>query len=69
MKETMLYVTGIILSFIVVISSMTILGNTEIIAPIMITVSIFLFLGCIIRLCKLNEKFKNIVSCIIELLF
>ncbi len=48
---------------------MTILGNTKFIAPIIIVISIYLFVGSLIKLCKMNNKLKNTVICIIDLLF
>lgn len=63
------YIAGIIVSVVLVIISMTILGNTKILAPVLIVFSIYLFAGCLIKLCKTNEKLKNTVICAIDLLW
>ena len=69
MKKNIRYWTGILVSVILVIISMTILGNTQILAPVLIVFSIYLFAGCLIKLCKMNEKLKNTVICAIDLLW
>ncbi len=51
------------------IITMTILGNIKFIAPIIIVISRYLFVGSLIKLCKMNNKLKNTVICIIDLLF
>lgn len=63
------YITGIIVSVILVMLSMTILGQTQILAPVLIVFSIYLFAGCLIKLCKMNEKLKNTIICAIDLLW
>ncbi len=68
-KKISLYVTLIIVSILLFIIAMTILGNTKFIAPIIIIISIYLFIGSLIKLCKMNDKLKNTVICIIDLLF
>lgn len=69
MKRIILYLAGILVSIILILISMTILGNTQILAPVMIVFSLYLFLGCFIKLCKMNEKLKTTVICAIDLLF
>ncbi len=69
MKKSVLYLAGIIISIILILISMTILGNTVILAPALIVISIYLFIGCLIKLCKMNEKLKNTVICAIDLLW
>ncbi len=69
MKKSVLYLAGIIISIILILISMTILGNTVILAPALIVISIYLFIGCLIKLCKMNEKLKNTVICTIDLLW
>lgn len=69
MKKNILYWTGIIVSVILVMISMTILGNTKIAAPLLIVFSIYLFAGCLIKLCKMNKKLKDTVICAIDLLW
>lgn len=63
------YMAGIAVSVILVVLSMTILGETNILAPVLIVLSIYLFAGCIIKLCKMNEKLKNTILCTIDLLW
>ena len=54
-KKVMLYIFLMIISLILFIVSMTVLGNTEIIAPVIIVISLYLFVGSLIKLCKMNE--------------
>ncbi len=68
-KKISLYVSLIIVSVMLFIVAMTILGNTKFIAPIIIVISIYLFAGSLIKLCKMNDKLKNTVICVIDLLF
>ncbi len=68
-KKISLYVSLTIVSILLFIIAMTILGNTKFIAPIIIVISIYLFVGSLIKLCKMNNKLKNTVICIIDLLF
>lgn len=58
-----------ILSIILFGSSIFFLNDTKIIAPIIITFSVYLFVGSIIKLCKTNEKLKNSILCALDLLF
>ena len=69
MKRVVAYLTGIIVSVVLVIVSMTLLGNTQILAPVLIVFSAYLFIGCLIKLCKMNEKLKNTVICAFDLLW
>lgn len=69
MKKYILYWAGIIVSVILVMISMTILGNTQILAPVLIAFSIYLFAGCLIKLCKMNERLKDTIICTIDLLW
>ena len=64
-----LYLVGIIISIILVIVSMTTLQNTQILAPAIIVLSIYLFIGCLIKLCKMNETLKGTIICMIDLLW
>ncbi len=68
-KKISLYVSLIIVSILLFIIAMTILGNTKFIAPIIIVISTYLFVGSLIKLCKMNNKLKNTVICIVDLLF
>ena len=63
------YIFLIILSIILFVISISILNNTKFIAPVIIVVSIYLFLGAVIKLCKNNDKLKNTVICALDLLF
>lgn len=63
------YIAGILVSVILVVLSMTILGDTQILAPVLIVFSLYLFAGCLIKLCKMNEKLKNTIICAIDLLW
>lgn len=64
-----IYYALIILSIFLFIISISLLNNTTIIAPIIIVISLYLFLGSIIKLCKTNDKLKNTILCILDLLF
>lgn len=68
-KKKTLFLILIIISLILFLLSITVLDNTKIIAPIFIVISIYLFLGALIKLCKMNDKLKNNIICMIDLLF
>lgn len=68
-KKKTLFLILIIVSFILFLLSITVLDNTKIIAPVFIVISIYLFLGALIKLCKMNDKLKNNIICMIDLLF
>jgi len=68
-KKMFLYVSLIIVSILLFFIAMTVLGNTKFTAPIMIVISIYLFAGCLIKLCRMNDKLKNTVICALDLLF
>lgn len=68
-KKISIYVSLLIVSILLFIMAMTILENTKFIAPIVIVISIYLFAGSLIKLCKTNDKLKNTAICIIDLLF
>lgn len=63
------YYSLILLSIILVIISITILSDTKLLSPLLITLSIYLFLGSIIKLCKENDKLKSTIICALDLLF
>ncbi len=69
MKNKLLYYFLIALSIILFTVSVTILDNTKFVAPTIIVISIYLFLGAIIKLCKTNDKLKNTCLCVLDLLF
>ncbi len=68
-KKIYLYVSLIALSILLFIIAMTILGTTKFIAPIVIVISIYLFVGSLIKLCRMNDKLKNTIICTLDLLF
>ncbi len=68
-KKIALYSFTILLAIILFIVSMTVLGETKLAAPIIITVSVFLLVGSIIKLCKLSDRFKDSVLTALDLLF
>lgn len=68
-KKVYLYIGLIVLSVILFFISMTILGNTTFVAPIIIVISIYLFVGSLIKLCKMNDKLENTLLCALDLLF
>lgn len=68
-KKKILYISLIIISILLIVMAMTILGNTKLIAPITIVISIYLFIGSLIKLCKMNDKLKNTIICALDLLF
>ncbi len=68
-KKIALYLFTIIVAIILFMVSMTVLGETKLVAPIIIVVSVYLFVGSIIKLCKLNDRFKNSVIAVLDLLF
>lgn len=69
MKKQAFYYLLIVLALLLFVLPFTILKNTEFIAPVIMVVSIYLFLGAIIKLCKTNRKLKNTLICVIDLLF
>lgn len=68
-KNKILYYTLIVLSIILFLVSIFLLNNTMILEPIIIAISVYLFIGAIIKLCKMNNKLKNTILCAIDLLF
>lgn len=68
-QNKILYYLLIMLSVFLFIISISVLGNTKIIAPIFIVISIYLLIGAIIKLCKTNDKLKNTILCAFDLLF
>lgn len=57
------------MSLILFVLAFTIFANTEWLGGIVIAVSIYLFLGALIKMCKENDKLKNTFICVIDLLF
>lgn len=69
MENIKKYILIIILSIILFVIAITLFDNTKFIAPVIIVISAYLFFGAIIKICKTNNKFKNTILCIIDLLF
>ncbi len=68
-KKTALYAGLIAVSILLIVFAMTVLDNTKLAAPVVIVLSVYLFVGSIIKLCRMNEKLKGIVSGVVESLF
>lgn len=64
-----IYYSLMMLSIILFIVSILVLNDTKIIAPIIISFSIYLFVGSIVKLCKTNAKHKNSILRALDLLF
>lgn len=64
-----IYYILMLLSIILFIITVFLLNDTAITAPIIIVVSIYLFIGSIIKLCKTSDKLKNSILCFLDLLF
>ena len=67
--KKMIYPFLLSLSLILFILSFTVFANTEWLGGIIIAIGIYLFLGSLIKICKTNDKLKNMVFCSIDLLF
>lgn len=68
-KNGWLYCSILILSIILFVIAMCVLGDTKIAAPVIIVLSLYLFIGSTIKLCKTNDKLKNTFLCFFDLLF
>lgn len=64
-----LYYIMLVISLILFVLAFTVLANTEWVGGIVIGISIYLFLGLIIKMCKTNDKLKNTLISSIDLLF
>ena len=62
------YIAGLLVSAAMIVLCCTVLGHTKIIGGLLIGLSVFLFLFSLIQLCRTQEKIKNAVKTIIELL-
>lgn len=69
MKHKKLYYFLIIVAIGLFLFAMTAFSETTFLAPIMIVISLYLFIGAMIKLCKTNDKLKNTILCAIDLLF
>ncbi len=68
MKKIYLYVILILISIIMFLSVL-IFNIDGKIGFLMVLLSIYLLFGAIIKLCKINQKFKNSILAFIDLLF
>lgn len=68
-KNKKMYYVLLIIALILVILAFTLLEETIILGPVTIVISIYLFLGALIKLCKQNNKLKNTILCTLDLLF
>ena len=59
----------LVISLILFVLAFTGFANTEWVGGIVIGISIYLFLGSIIKMCKTNDKLKNTLISSIDLLF
>lgn len=57
------------ISLLLFVLSFTVFANTEWLGGILIGISIYLFLGVLIKFCKTNDKLRDTVICAIDLLF
>ena len=64
-----IYYIMLAISLILFVLALTVLANTEWVGGIVIGISIYLFLGSIIKICKTNDKLKNTLISSIDLLF
>ena len=64
-----IYYIMLVISLILFVLAFTMLANTEWVGGIVIGISIYLFLGSIIKMCKTNDKLKNTLVNSIDLLF
>ena len=68
-NKNIVYVILMILGVLLFIPVMTVFSETVYIAPIIITVSIFLFFGGLIKLRRANKQFKDFVMIVFESIF
>lgn len=68
-NKKMLYIILILVSIGLFALSITVLDSTKFIAPVIIVLSIYLFLGSLMKLCRTNDKLKDSVIFAIDLLF
>ena len=64
-----IYPLLLIISLILFALAFTVFANTEVLGGLVIAVSLYLFLGSLIKICKKNRKLKNTFSSVIDLLF
>lgn len=68
-NKKIFYYNLMMASIILFIGTICLFNHTKIIAPLLIVVCIYLFIGAIIKCCKTSPKLKNTVLWMIDLLF
>lgn len=69
MSKKILYSVVLLMSVLLFVLAFTVFANTDWIGGIFIGISVYLFLGVLIKLCKTNEKLRNTIICALDLLF
>lgn len=64
-----IYVLTLVISLVLIVLALTVFANTAWLGGIVIGIGIYLLLGSIIKICKTNDKLKNIFICAVDLLF
>lgn len=67
--KKILYYVVIIVAVILIMLSFIVFKNTVILGPIVLVIGIYLLLGGIIKFCKMNDKLKKSILCLVDLLF
>ena len=68
-KRILLYISSVIASVLLFMSAIFVFGSTRFIAPVVITISLYLFVGSMIKLCRMNSLLRSTMICAIDLLF
>lgn len=68
-KKIALYIIIQVIAILLCVIAIAFLDNTKVIAPTIIVISIYLFVGSIIKLCQMNAKLKDTILCSLDLLF
>lgn len=68
-NKKIFYYNLMMASIILFVGTICLFNHTKIIAPILIVICIYLFIGAIIKCCKTSLKLKNTVLWMIDLLF
>lgn len=63
------YIIILVVSFVLFVLSFSILANTVWLGGMTMGGSIYLFFGSIIKICKTNDKLRDLFVCAIDLLF
>lgn len=69
MNGKKMYFICIGVALVLFVLAFTLFGNTKVLGPISIVIAIYLLIGSIIKLCKTNDKLKDSIICMIDLLF